>query len=69
MTFYGGHANPPGYTHALGGHKPDMSDEGRSIRLTIPARPEYITLGRLALTAIPACDRSRTRRCTTSSSR
>ena len=29
-----------------------MSDEGRSIRLTIPARPEYITLGRLALTAI-----------------
>ena len=38
--------------HALGGHEPDMSDEGRSIRLTIPARPEYITLGRLALTAI-----------------
>jgi serine/threonine-protein kinase RsbW len=29
-----------------------MSDEGRSVRLTIPARPEYITLGRLALTAI-----------------
>src|SRR4026208_2297213 len=29
-----------------------MRDEGRSIRLTIPARPEYITLGRLALTAI-----------------
>jgi serine/threonine-protein kinase RsbW len=29
-----------------------MSDEGRSIHLTIPARPEYITLGRLALTAI-----------------
>jgi serine/threonine-protein kinase RsbW len=29
-----------------------MSEEGRSIRLTIPARPEYITLGRLALTAI-----------------
>jgi serine/threonine-protein kinase RsbW len=29
-----------------------MSDDGRSVRLTIPARPEYITLGRLALTAI-----------------
>jgi serine/threonine-protein kinase RsbW len=29
-----------------------MSVEGRSVRLTIPARPEYITLGRLALTAI-----------------
>jgi serine/threonine-protein kinase RsbW len=29
-----------------------MSDERRSIRLTIPARPEYISLGRLALTAI-----------------
>lgn len=29
-----------------------MNDAGRSIRLTIPARPEYITLGRLALTAI-----------------
>jgi len=29
-----------------------MREEGRSIRLTIPARPEYITLGRLALTAI-----------------
>jgi serine/threonine-protein kinase RsbW len=29
-----------------------MSDEGRSVRLTFPARPEYITLGRLALTAI-----------------
>src|SRR6266581_2845082 len=29
-----------------------MSDEGRSVRLTIPAKPEYITLGRLALTAI-----------------
>jgi serine/threonine-protein kinase RsbW len=29
-----------------------MSTEGRSVRLTIPARPEYITLGRLALTAI-----------------
>jgi serine/threonine-protein kinase RsbW len=26
--------------------------EGRSVRLTIPARPEYITLGRLALTGI-----------------
>ena len=25
---------------------------GRSVRLTIPAKPEYITLGRLALTAI-----------------
>lgn len=29
-----------------------MGEEGRSVRLTIPARPEYITLGRLALTAI-----------------
>ena len=29
-----------------------MSDEGRSVRLTIPARAEYITLGRLALSAI-----------------
>ena len=29
-----------------------MSDYGRSVRLTIPAKPEYITLGRLALTAI-----------------
>ncbi|HEY7019058.1 MAG TPA: ATP-binding protein [Gaiellaceae bacterium] len=29
-----------------------MTEEGRSVRLTIPARPEYITLGRLALTAI-----------------
>ena len=29
-----------------------MNEVGRSVRLTIPARPEYITLGRLALTAI-----------------
>jgi serine/threonine-protein kinase RsbW len=29
-----------------------MSHDGRCVRLTIPARPEYITLGRLALTAI-----------------
>ena len=29
-----------------------MSEEGRSVRLTIPARAEYITLGRLALSAI-----------------
>jgi serine/threonine-protein kinase RsbW len=29
-----------------------MTDEGRSVSLHIPARPEYITLGRLALTAI-----------------
>jgi serine/threonine-protein kinase RsbW len=29
-----------------------MSDAGRIVKLTIPARPEYITLGRLALTAI-----------------
>jgi serine/threonine-protein kinase RsbW len=29
-----------------------MSEQGRSVRLTIPARPEYITLGRLALSAI-----------------
>ncbi len=29
-----------------------MSEMGRSVRLTIPAKPEYIGLGRLALTAI-----------------
>jgi serine/threonine-protein kinase RsbW len=29
-----------------------VGQEARSVRLTIPARPEYITLGRLALTAI-----------------
>jgi serine/threonine-protein kinase RsbW len=29
-----------------------MSAEERSVRLTIPAKAEYITLGRLALTAI-----------------
>jgi len=29
-----------------------MAVEARSVRLTIPARPESITLGRLALTAI-----------------
>jgi serine/threonine-protein kinase RsbW len=29
-----------------------MGEEARSVRLTIPARPEYITLGRLALTGI-----------------
>lgn len=29
-----------------------MSNEGRLVRLTIPARAEYITLGRLALSAI-----------------
>lgn len=29
-----------------------MSEEGRSVRLTIPAKPEYITLGRLTLTAL-----------------
>jgi serine/threonine-protein kinase RsbW len=29
-----------------------MSEAGRSVRLTIPAKPEYITLGRLALTAL-----------------
>jgi len=34
------------------GTRSAMSEEGRSVRLTIPARPEYITLGRLALTAI-----------------
>jgi serine/threonine-protein kinase RsbW len=30
----------------------EMTEAGRSVRLTIPARPEYITLGRLALTAL-----------------
>src|SRR5262249_32545637 len=34
------------------GTRSAMSEEGRSVRLTIPAKPEYITLGRLALTAI-----------------
>ena len=29
-----------------------MTDSGSSVRLTIPAKAEYITLGRLALTAI-----------------
>ncbi len=29
-----------------------MTVEGRSVRLTIPARPEYISLGRLALSAL-----------------
>src|SRR5919198_3809933 len=29
-----------------------MNEAGRSVRLTIPAKPEYITLGRLALTAL-----------------
>lgn len=29
-----------------------MTEAGSSVRLTIPARPEYIGLGRLALTAI-----------------
>jgi serine/threonine-protein kinase RsbW len=29
-----------------------MNEAGRSVRLTMPAKPEYITLGRLALTAI-----------------
>jgi serine/threonine-protein kinase RsbW len=29
-----------------------MNETGREVRLTIPAKPEYITLGRLALTAI-----------------
>jgi serine/threonine-protein kinase RsbW len=29
-----------------------MTEAGQSVRLTIPARAEYITLGRLALTAI-----------------
>ncbi len=31
---------------------PSNGGEGRMVRLTIPARPEYITLGRLALTGI-----------------
>src|SRR5436190_3101371 len=34
------------------GRRGVMAAEARFIRLTIPARPEYITLGRLALTAI-----------------
>lgn len=37
---------------ALRGQRVSMSVEARSVRLIIPARPEYITLGRLALTAI-----------------
>ncbi len=31
---------------------PDTAVEARAVRLTIPAKPEYITLGRLALTAL-----------------
>jgi serine/threonine-protein kinase RsbW len=31
---------------------PDASGPAQAIRLTIPAKPEYITLGRLALTGI-----------------
>jgi serine/threonine-protein kinase RsbW len=39
----------PGHT------RDDRQDvEGRSVRLTIPARPEYITLCRLALTGLSA---------------
>jgi serine/threonine-protein kinase RsbW len=34
------------------GRREEMGADARSIRLTIPARPEYISLGRLALTAI-----------------
>ncbi|MBA3347548.1 MAG: ATP-binding protein [Actinobacteria bacterium] len=30
----------------------DLADEGRTVRLTIPAKPEYITLSRLALTGL-----------------
>jgi serine/threonine-protein kinase RsbW len=30
----------------------DESAEGRTVRLTIPAKPEYITLSRLALTGL-----------------
>ena len=28
------------------------ADESRTVRLTIPAKPEYITLSRLALTGL-----------------
>jgi serine/threonine-protein kinase RsbW len=43
--------------HSEAGHaEPDRGDgddgRARAIRLTIPAKPEYITLGRLALTGI-----------------
>jgi len=31
---------------------PDNGAEGRTVRLTIPAKPEYITLSRLALTGL-----------------
>lgn len=30
----------------------EFADEGRTVRLTIPAKPEYITLSRLALTGL-----------------
>ena len=30
----------------------DVSSQSRAVRLTIPAKPEYITLGRLALTGL-----------------
>jgi serine/threonine-protein kinase RsbW len=36
---------------AANGHRGD-DEASRAIRLTIPAKPEYITLGRLALTGI-----------------
>ena len=32
--------------------RPDAADEKRMVRLTIPAKPEYITLSRLALTGL-----------------
>jgi serine/threonine-protein kinase RsbW len=32
--------------------RPDAADEKRTVRLTIPAKPEYITLSRLALTGL-----------------
>lgn len=33
-------------------HTAKSNGKGRAIRLTIPAKPEYITLGRLALTGL-----------------
>ena len=36
----------------LAGHIPDLGGDGRSVRLRIPARPEYIILVRLALSGL-----------------
>ena len=47
---------------SMEGHSASRAGQVRTVRLTIPAKAEYITLGRLALTALAGCGRSRTRR-------